>query len=62
MLKGCETCCFDCANISNRRCRYYAPAGYEAEAEYEDEMIENIIEEERVSFREQWFEYTGEYE
>ncbi len=62
MLKGCETCCFDCANSSNMRCKFYAPAGYEAEEEYEDEIVDRIIEEERGLFREQWYEYIRDYE
>lgn len=44
------------------RCEFYAPAGYEAEEEYEDEIVDRIIEDERGLFREQWYEYIRDYE
>jgi len=62
LLKGCETCCFDCANSKNMRCEDYAPAGYEAESEFEDMVVEELIDDGRIQFIKQWFEYISEYE
>ena len=52
----CSTCLF-CDKCSNRRgCDNYTPAGDDAE----DAALDTYIEERRIEFHEEWYEYTSE--
>ena len=59
MLKNkyCETCYFSNACYCDDMCDYYYPA----DEFMINENIDNIIEDNRISFRAQWFCYIEEF-
>lgn len=52
----CSTCLFYDRCTHRMACENFAPAGDDAE----DEALDTYIEEQRIEFREEWYQYTSE--
>ena len=52
----CRACLFYDRCTHRMACKNFTPAGDEAE----DEALDTYIEEQRIEFREEWYQYTSE--
>lgn len=52
----CRTCLFFDRCTHRMACENFTPAGDDAE----DEALDTYIEEQRIEFREEWYQYTSE--
>ena len=52
----CRACLFYDRCMHRMACENFTPAGDDAE----DEALDTYIEEQRIEFREEWYQYTSE--